>query len=71
MDDTCVLLKAFRKAKERFRITQIGVKTWGYDSGSTSWYVRDDITNTVAKTVVLTLQLKNHNYYVVDIYYSR
>jgi hypothetical protein len=48
-----------------------GVKTWGYDSTSTGWYVRDDSTNTKAKTVILTLQLKNQSYYVVDIYYSR
>jgi len=47
------------------------LKTWGYDSYSACWYVRDEASNTVADTVILTLELKNQNYYVVDIYYSR
>ena len=64
-------LQLFGKPKNVSGSAGSGVKTWGYDSASTGWYVRDDATNTVAKTVILTLRLKNQSYYVVDIFYSR
>ncbi len=64
-------LQLFGKPKRVSESARSTLKTWGYESSATSWYVRDEATNTVAKKVVLTLELKNQNYYVADIYYSR
>lgn len=47
------------------------LRTWGYDSYSLCWSVRDNSSRMQVKTIILTLEYKNQDYYVVDIYYSR
>jgi hypothetical protein len=44
-------------------------KTWGFATYRTCWSVRDKVTNTKASTVTLDFELKNQDYYVVDIRY--